>query len=64
MFFCNGPSAQVLGVGARRATDVSFGLSDGCTQTRVFETGPGSYKLAIKAGWDSARWSVQVKDWF
>jgi eukaryotic-like serine/threonine-protein kinase len=61
VFWCNGPSAQVLGAGS---TNVSFSLNDGGQQTRVFKTGPGEYQIAIKPGWDSARWSIEVEDWF
>jgi hypothetical protein len=64
VFFCNGPSARVVGVGSTNSTDTSFDLSDGGTQTRVFKTGPGAYQIAITPGWDSARWSVQVEDWY
>jgi eukaryotic-like serine/threonine-protein kinase len=63
VLFCNGPGAQVLGLGAD-STDVSFGLNDGGAQTRVFKSGPGLYQIAIKPGWDSARWSVDVQDYF
>jgi hypothetical protein len=61
VFWCNGPSAQVIGAGS---TNVSFGLSDGGQQTRLFKTGPGEYQIAIKPGWDSAQWSIEVEDWF
>jgi eukaryotic-like serine/threonine-protein kinase len=62
VFFCNGPSAQVLGLGAD-STDQSFDLSDGSSENRVFKTGPGLYQINIKSGWDSARWSIEVEDW-
>ncbi len=63
VLFCNGPSAQVIGVGTG-STDKSFDLSDGGSKTQVFQTGPGRYQVAIKAGWDSARWSMTVQDWY
>ena len=63
VFFCNGPNAHVLGLGAGNSTDTSFGLNDGGPQTRVFNSGPGEYQIAIKPGWDSAHWSVTVEDW-
>ncbi len=63
VLFCNGPSAQVLGVG-NNSTDLSFGLNDGDTQTRMFQTGAGAYQIVIKPGWDSARWSITVEDWY
>jgi len=62
VFFCNGPSAQVLGLGAD-STDQSFDLSDGSSETRVFKTGSGLYQINVKSGWDSARWSIDVEDW-
>jgi eukaryotic-like serine/threonine-protein kinase len=61
IFFCEGPSAQVIGAGS---TNVSFSLNDGGQQTRVFKTGPGDYQIAIKPGLDSAQWSIEVEDWF
>ena len=60
VFFCNGPSAQVLGP----STDSSFDLSEGTAQTREFKSGPGLYQISVTPGWDSARWSVEVEDWF
>ncbi len=63
VFFCNGPSAQVLGLGTD-STDQSFDLNDGSSETRVFKTGSGLYQINIKSGWDSARWSIEVEDWF
>lgn len=64
VFFCNGPSAQVVGVGAANSTELSFDLSSGTSETRVFKTGAGSYQVAIQPGWDSARWSIQVQDYY
>jgi len=63
VLLCNGPSAQVVGVGTS-STDQSFDLSDGDGQTRVFKTGAGQYQIAIAPGWDVARWSMRVEDWF
>ena len=63
VLFCDGPSAQVLGTGTR-ATDTSFGLSDGDGQTNVFKTGPGQYQVTVKPGLDSAHWSITVQDWY
>jgi serine/threonine-protein kinase len=61
--FCNGPSARVIGVGSD-STDQSFDLSDGDSQTRVLKTGSGQYQMAIESGWDAARWSITVEDWY
>jgi eukaryotic-like serine/threonine-protein kinase len=62
VLFCNGPSAQVIGVGAS-STDQSFDLNDGDGQTQVLKTGAGRYQIAIQPGWDTARWSITVEDW-
>ncbi|HSC04047.1 MAG TPA: protein kinase [Solirubrobacteraceae bacterium] len=63
VLFCNGPSARVIGVGAS-SIDQSFDLGDGDSQSQVFKAGPGQYQIAIKPGWDAARWSITVEDWF
>ncbi|MBV9607335.1 MAG: PASTA domain-containing protein, partial [Solirubrobacterales bacterium] len=63
VLFCEGPSAQVIGLGTS-TTDTSFGMSDGGSETRVFNTGPGEYQIAIKPGLDDARWSFTVQDWY
>jgi len=52
----------VIGVGTS-STDQSFDLNDGDSQTQVLKTGPGRYQIAIKPGWDNARWSITVEDW-
>jgi eukaryotic-like serine/threonine-protein kinase len=62
VFFCNGPSAQVLSFGADQ-TNESFDLGSGSGKTKVFKTGPGLYQIDVTPGWDDARWSIQVQDW-
>ena len=62
VFFCNGPSAQVLGLGAN-PTNQSFDLGSGSSKTRVFKTGSGLYQIDVNPGWDDARWSIEVEDW-
>jgi len=62
VLLCNGPSARVIGVGTN-STDQSFDLNDGGSQSQVFKTGSGQYQIAIKPGWDAARWSITVEDW-
>ena len=60
VFWCNGPSAQLLGPG----TNKSFSLSSGSGKSKVFNTGPGIYQITVGGGWDNANWSVEVEDWF
>ena len=62
VFFCNGPSLQVLGLGTN-STNQSFDLSSGSGKTRVLKTGPGLYQIDINPGWDDASWSIEVQDW-
>ncbi len=63
VFFCYGPSAQVIGLGTS-TTDQAFDLSSGSGETRVFKTGPGEYQVAVKSDLDAARWSITVEDWY
>ncbi|MEA2212638.1 MAG: eukaryotic-like serine/threonine-protein kinase [Solirubrobacteraceae bacterium] len=61
--FCSGPSAQVDSP-ASAATVDSFGLNDGARQSRGFATGPGTFRLRVAPGTDTARWSAWVEDWY
>ena len=49
VFFCNGPSAQVLSFGADQ-TNESFDLGSGSGKTKVFKTGPGLYQIDVTPG--------------
>ncbi len=62
VFWCNGPNAQVLSFGADQRNE-SVGLGSGSGKTKVFKTGPGLYQIDVNAGWDDARWSIEVEDW-
>jgi serine/threonine-protein kinase len=63
IFFCEGPSAQVTGVG-NSSTQGSFGLNSGQDQTHVVKAGAGLYEVRVKAGMDTARWSIEVEDYY
>ena len=63
IFICSGPSAGVDNI-ATGSTVGSFDLSDGGRQTRLFSTGPGTFRLQITPGSDTARWSAWVEDWY
>ncbi|HET9718572.1 MAG TPA: protein kinase [Solirubrobacteraceae bacterium] len=63
IFFCSGPTARVEALGAGSSPG-SFSLSSGTGQSRLFDTGPGTYRVAVAPGGDAARWSVQVQDWY
>jgi hypothetical protein len=63
IFFCSGPSAQVL----RPATGGSvtqFDLGTGSGQTEVFSSGPGLYQIRVTPGSDTARWSMTIEDYY
>ncbi len=63
IFFCDGPSAQVVRL-TGGSSPSSFGLGSGSNQTQVVKSGPGVYQLRIKAGNDTARWSIEVEDYY
>jgi hypothetical protein len=63
IFFCSGPTARVRSLSAGTPVG-SFSLNSGTGQTQVFDTGPGSYVVSITPGGDSARWSIEVQDWY
>jgi serine/threonine-protein kinase len=63
IFFCDGPSAQVLRI-SDGSTPASFGLNQGDNQTRVVKSGPGLYQIKIQPGNDTASWSIEVDDYY
>jgi eukaryotic-like serine/threonine-protein kinase len=63
IFFCSGPSAQVVNAATGSTVD-SFGLNDGATRTTTVSSGPGEYEIRVKPGGDEARWSLQVEDYY
>ena len=63
IFFCDGPSAQILRAGGGAAAG-HFGLSDGGERTEIVRSGPGVYQVQITPGSDTARWSIRVADYY
>ncbi|HWC85142.1 MAG TPA: protein kinase [Solirubrobacteraceae bacterium] len=63
IFFCSGPSARVLHP-AGGGTVTQFGLGEGGDKTQVFTSGPGLYQIAVGPGGDTAKWSLQVEDYY
>jgi len=61
IFWCSGPSAQVLRLSGGSAIS-QFGLRDGGQQTRTLDSGPGQYEILVTPGSDDARWWIQVQD--
>ena len=58
---CLGPSAQARNLQSN-ATFGGFELSEGSSQTHVFKSGPGLYRVEVAAGHDAAQWSISVED--
>jgi hypothetical protein len=63
VFFCDGPSANVVAVSSGSTVD-QFGLNEGSGQAEVVNSGPGIYEIRIAPGMDSAQWSVAVQDYY
>jgi hypothetical protein len=63
IFFCSGPSAQVANLSSRSDT-TGFDLNDGSGQTQVFKSGPGLYQITVSPGDDTARWSIEMQDYY
>ncbi|HTC71806.1 MAG TPA: serine/threonine-protein kinase [Solirubrobacteraceae bacterium] len=60
---CFGPSAEVEDL----ETGSSFGsfeLGEGPSETHIYGSGPGLYRLSISGGHDAARWSMTVADYY
>ncbi len=63
IFFCDGPNTQVIRPGDGSSVD-QFGMSDGGSQTEVVQSGPGLYQVRVSPGSDTARWSMEVEDYY
>jgi serine/threonine-protein kinase len=60
---CGGPHAEALNVETRGSAG-GFDLEEGETETHVFSSGPGLYRLLVSGGRDSASWSMTVEDFY
>jgi serine/threonine-protein kinase len=63
VLFCSGPSATVTNVSSGATVD-RFDLGEGDNKTRIFDTGPGVYQIAVSAGNDTAQWSIKIDDYY
>jgi serine/threonine protein kinase len=63
IFICSGPSAQVVDLN-HPADATKFDLNKGSDQTQVFKAGAGLYQISIQPGSDTARWSMEVEDYY
>ena len=63
VIFCSGASAHVSDASSGNSV-AGFDLHDGGRQTHEFSSGPGLYRVTVRPGNDTARWSVFVEDYF
>ena len=63
LLFCSGPGATVTNVKTGTTVD-QFDLGEGDNKTRIFDTGPGVYQIAVSAGNDTAQWSIKIDDYY
>ena len=60
---CLGPSARARDLKTGKSVG-GFDLSEGDSETHVFDTGPGLYRVEVDGGTDSAEWSMTVEDYY
>jgi hypothetical protein len=63
IFFCSGPNARVFRPTGNSALR-QFDLNNGSAQAQVFTSGPGLYEITVAPGSDTAKWSLQVEDYY
>jgi eukaryotic-like serine/threonine-protein kinase len=63
IFICSGPSAQVVDLN-HPSDATKFDLNKGSDQTQVFKAGAGLYQISIQPGSDTAKWSMEVEDYY
>ena len=63
VFFCDGPSTQVVRAGSGATLD-ERGMDDGGERTEVVRSGPGLYQVRVTPGSDTTRWSVSIQDYY
>ena len=63
IFWCSGPSSRVSSLRGGGPTS-QFGLSEGQNQIRDLRTGAGIYRVMVSPGDDTARWSMQIEDYY
>jgi serine/threonine protein kinase len=64
IFFCSGPpTAQVANLDTG-STVSPFSLGNGTGRIQTFQSGPGVYQIEVSPGDDTARWSIEVDDYY
>jgi serine/threonine-protein kinase len=63
IFFCSGPNARVFRPSGN-STVSQFDLGTGSAQTQVLTSGPGLYEITVAPGSDTAKWSLEVEDYY
>jgi hypothetical protein len=60
---CGGPNAEAVDLEGGSGAG-SFDLSEGQSETHVFDGGPGLYRVVVSGGRDSAGWTMTVQDYY
>jgi hypothetical protein len=63
IFFCSGPSAKIATIEGGSHPS-GFDLNEGQDQTQQFASGAGVYQVTVTPGSDTARWSMEVEDYY
>jgi hypothetical protein len=63
LLVCFGPSAKASNLKTGQSFD-GFDLSSGSSHSHVFDSGPGLYRVNVSGGEDSARWAMNVQDYY
>ena len=63
IFFCSGPSAKIATIEGQSQAN-GFDLNEGQNQIQQFGSGAGLYQVTVSPGSDSARWSMEIEDYY
>ncbi len=63
LLVCLGPSAQAHNLQSGSSFG-GFELGEGASETHIFHSGPGLYRVQVSGGQDSASWSMTVEDYY
>jgi eukaryotic-like serine/threonine-protein kinase len=64
IFFCSGPPTAHIANLATGSAINPFSLGNGTGRIQTFQSGPGLYQIEVSPGHDTARWSIEVDDYY
>jgi eukaryotic-like serine/threonine-protein kinase len=64
IFFCSGPPTAHVANLDTGSTVSPFSLGNGTGRIQTFQSGPGVYQIEVSPGDDTARWSIEVDDYY